>query len=93
MPSSALEQDKMIEYTFKYGPFYFRIHAEDKERAVFKARRALEESFPEDSLDHLNVELTAGGFGGRLYIDTSEVTEQNIVKSEALPELIGDIPF
>jgi hypothetical protein len=83
----------MLEYTFKYGPFYFKIHAEEDKEAVTKARKALEESFPDEALDYLAVDLTAGAFMGRLYIEPGELSVSNICKKQDLPELVTDVPF
>lgn len=80
----------MIEYTFKYGTFSFKIHGMDDIDAVSKARRCLVESFPENSdpvNHHLFVELTAGGFNGRLYIEPEEISKKNITKRTQLLEM------
>jgi hypothetical protein len=83
----------MQEYTFKVGPFYFKIHADDNKEAVTKARRAIEQSFPDNSVDHLEIDLDGGAFLGRLYIETEEITVGNILKVEELPELALNVPF
>lgn len=83
----------MIEYTFKYGPFYFRIHAENDRDAVTKARRAIEETSPEASSLYLKVELTAGAFEGRLYLEPLELGVKDICKRETLPEMSDAVPF
>lgn len=83
----------MQEYTFRHGPLYFKIHAEEDKDAVNKARRALEESFPDDANNHINVDLTAGAFLGRLYIEPLELSVRNIIKREPLPELAADATF
>jgi len=88
----------VIEYTFKYGPFYFQVHAEDDRDAVRKGRRAIEESWPEDEsaqrIDmHLKVDLTAGGFMGRLYVEPGEISINNIVKRQTVAEEQELVPF
>lgn len=83
----------MIQYTFKYGPFYFCIHADNEQDAVRRARRSVEETAPETSNTYLKVELTAGAFEGRLYLEPGEITKKNIIKTEALPELAEGVPF
>lgn len=83
----------MFEYTFQYGPFYFKVHAGNDQEAVKIAKRSIEESYPEDSVNHLDVDLTAGGFRGRLYIDTGIITDKNIYRREEVPELVGATPF
>ena len=83
----------MNEYTFKYGPFYFRIHATDELDAVRKARRAVEETSPEASDVYLKVELTAGAFEGRLYLEPGEISSKNICNTEPLPEMRKGVPF
>lgn len=84
----------MINYTFKFGPFYFQIAAEDDKDAVNKARRAIEESSPDISSDvFLEVDLTAGACQGRLYLEPRELTVANICKRESLPEMAENVPF
>jgi len=83
----------MQEYTFKFGTFYFKIHANEDKEAVFKARRALEESMPENAFHHLKVDLTAGAFDGKLYIEPEELTVCNICKTVSLPEVDVSLPF
>jgi len=83
----------MQEFTFKYDTLYFRVHANDDTDAVNRARRALEESFPEKVHDYLKIELTGGAFDGRLYIEPGEISRANIIKREQLKELAADIPF
>lgn len=82
----------MIEYTFRYGPFFFSIHGEDEKDAVSKARRSLEESFASNSNSvylHLNVDLTAGGFRGCLYIQPREISIKNIIGRTPLEKTAG----
>lgn len=83
----------MYEYTFRYGPFCFKVIGEGDKDAVNKARRAIEESFPEDSLDHLRVDLTAGAFEGRLYVETREISVKDIARRHELIEETEAVPF
>lgn len=83
----------MIEYTFKNGPFYFHVMAENDKDAVTKARRAIEETAPVSSRVYLKVDLDAGGFGGRIYMDPQEITVSNIRKRESVPEVDVEVPF
>lgn len=83
----------MVEYTFRYGPFYFSIHAEDDKDAVTKARRALEESSPDELHTQLHVDLTAGAFAGRIYVEAGELSAKDICKREEVPELVVGVPF
>lgn len=83
----------MNKYTFKHGPFYFSIHAESDRDAVTKARRAIDETSPAASETYLKVELTAGAFEGRLYLEPGELTIKDICKREELEELADEVPF
>lgn len=83
----------MIQYTFKHGPFFFNIHAEDDKDAVRKVRKALEETSPEVSSPYLQVDLTGGAFDGRVYIEPAEVSVKDICKREVLRDDPGDVPF
>lgn len=83
----------MIQYTFKYGPFYFNIHAENDKDAVMKIRRAIEETSPDVSSSYLKVELTAGAFEGRIYVEPKEISVKNICKREELPSMAENVPF
>lgn len=84
----------MQEYTFKHGPFYFQVQADEDKEAVNRARRAIEESFPEDDKsEYLPIDLTGGAFAGRLYIEPREITVANICKRVELPEPETSVPF
>lgn len=83
----------MIQYTFRHGPFYFNIHAKDDKDAVQKARQAIEETAPADSSTYLRVDLTAGAFEGRIYLEPGELSSKDICKREPLPEIAEDVPF
>ncbi len=83
----------MIEYTFKHGPFYFCVYAENDTDAVNKARRAIEETSPEASNTYLQVELTAGAFQGRIYLEPKEISKKDICKKEEIPEVEEGVPF
>ena len=83
----------MQEFTFKFDTFYFKIYASDDIDAVNKARRALEESFPERALDHLKIDLDGGAFDGRLYIEPMELSKANIIRRDTLPEPETGVPF
>jgi hypothetical protein len=83
----------MIEYTFKHGHFYFRIHAETDKDAVRKVRRAIEETSPEASDTYLKVDLLAGAFEGRIYLEPGEISTKNICRRDVLPEVSTDVPF
>lgn len=85
----------MIEYTFKYGPFYFLVHAENDKDAVQKARRSVEETSPTASDTYLKVELTAGAFEGRIYLEPGEITSKCIRKRKKLEDITAEqgVPF
>lgn len=83
----------MTKYTFKHGAFFFNIFAESDRDAVNKARRALEETSPADANTYLKVDLTAGAFDGRIYLEPEEVNTKSICKREELPELLEEVPF
>lgn len=83
----------MIQYTFKHGPFFFNIHADNDKDAVNKVRRAIEETSPDVSSLYLRVELTAGAFEGKIYIEPGEISVKNICKREELPEMAENVPF
>lgn len=83
----------MIEHTFRHGSLYFRILAEDDKDAVTKARRAIEETAPVSTRTYLKVDLDAGGFEGRLYIEPQEITVQHICRREPIPEVEVGVPF
>lgn len=76
----------MIEYTFKFGLFYFNILGESDKGAVTSARQALKESFPADSRDHIDIELNGGAYMGRLYVIPSEITTKHICRRTPVPE-------
>lgn len=84
----------MIKYTFKHGPFYFNIFANSDTDAVTKIRKALEETAPADTETYLPVDLTAGAFDGRLYLEPAEVSAKDICKREELLEFEEEgVPF
>lgn len=83
----------MIEYTFRHGPFFFRIHAENNEDAIRKAKRTIDETAPTSSITYLPVDLTTGAFDGRLYIDPDEINEGNICEKVCIPEVDVGVPF
>lgn len=83
----------MYIYQFKCGSFFFKLVALNDEAAIKRAQHMLEESFPEDSIDHLDINLTDGGFSGRLYIDTETLSVSNIHSKERVPELDVTAPF
>lgn len=81
----------MVEYTFKSGSFFFNVVAETDRKAVTAARKAIKESFPGKSKDHLNIDLTAGAYSGKLYVIPEELTLRNICRRTPIPEVPG--PF
>lgn len=83
----------MTEYMFKYGPFYFSIHGEDDQDAIRKAKQAILETSTPAADVYLNVDLTAGAFEGRIYLDPEEITDKNICQRDILPEVTEDVPF
>lgn len=83
----------MYNYQFKCGSFFFRLIAKDDEDAVKKAKQMLEESFPEDAVDYLEINLTNGGFCGRLYVATEGICPKNINSKEPIPDLDPSVPF
>lgn len=77
----------MQEYTFKYKKnFYFKVFANSDKEAVQNARKCLNETIASEVLDYLTVDLTAGGFMGRLYIEPAEITIKNICKRAPVVE-------
>lgn len=76
----------MVEYTFKSGSFFFNVLGESDKKAVILARQALRESFPSKVQDHLDIDLTAGAYKGRLYIIPAEITIKNICRRTPVPE-------
>lgn len=84
----------MIQYMFKYGPFYFSIHGDNDQDAIRKAKQAVLETATPASDIYLRVELTAGAFEGRIYLDPEEITDKNICKREMLEDLASEeVPF
>ncbi len=83
----------MTSYTFRHGPFYFQIHAENDKEAVRKARQAIEETAPIAPDTYLKVELTAGAFEGRIYVEPGELGIKDICKREVLSEIEEGVPF
>lgn len=84
----------MFGYVFKHGTFYFRIQANDDDDALMKAKRAIEETAPAASNTYLKVDLTAGAFEGRIYLEPETLTKSNICRKVILPnEGPEDAPF
>ena len=83
----------MTSYTFHHGPFYFQIHAENDKDAVRKARQAIEETAPVARNTYLRVDLTAGAFEGRIYVEPGELGVKDICKRESLPQIEEGVPF
>ena len=76
----------MRDYTFRVGEsegpaLHFELMAEGDEEAVEKAKRLIVEQSDGDCLD---VELTYGLTGGRIWLNPACITAQSIVRSREL---------
>lgn len=83
----------MTKYTFRYKSFYFKVMAETEREAVTRARAAIEETSHISTTPYLEVDLTAGAFEGRIYIETGEISISNIIKKEIFQEEEIGVPF
>ena len=66
--------------------------ADNDKEAVSKARMSINETAPASLHTYLEIELTGGGFDGRLYIEPAEITVNNICKRLSI-EIQEEVPF
>lgn len=84
----------MIEYSFRFGIFHFKIHGDSDKDAVNKARRAIEESMAKEVFgERLDIGLTGGAFDGCICVIPEEITISNICKRIPVNEVEGNLSF